>query len=518
MIVTKKEILWIILIVIIAFLVRIIFFSLHNVVELDGAYYISLGVNLFENGIYRDIENNLNTNLTPGMPIAIGLMNLIVNGPILSARLISAIFGALLIIPVYLFTKRMFSRKEALIAGILTAFYTVLVYASTLTYSDSFYLFLFMLGIYFGWLGLNKDKIWMYLVTGLIFGIASLVRPESVLLPFIIILFGLIVLKKIQIKNILRFVLMLFIFFIVLSPWLIFEKEHSGKWQLSTKGGFTYLHREFKIFTNEYEKNQFSLITDKSRIRLNPYNSTIDTGTVAYILEDPGKFISRYIINFRDSILIWLTVIFPIVFFILAFYGFLDTKDRIADAYLLLIIFYPFFIYAVYGSEGRWLLHTIPVLLIYTSKGLTKLEKWNKTFNVKIITFILSVLMLTAVLFVNSFAPASYEKSNQPVEHKTAGEWLKNNIGEGRVIMGRRPWVSFYSNGRYAYLPYADYADTMEYACKNNVEYFVADSRYLENLRPQLKFMLDDDFTDLNKIYENNINGNVIKIFKVECR
>ena len=76
-------------------------------------------------------------------------MNLLIKDGVLSSRLINAIFGSLLIIPVYLFTKRIFNRKEAYIAAILTAGYTILIYSSTLTYNDSLYSFLFLFGLYF---------------------------------------------------------------------------------------------------------------------------------------------------------------------------------------------------------------------------------------------------------------------------------------------------------------------------------------------------------------------------------
>ncbi len=517
MIITKKEVYWIILIVIIAFLVRILFFSLHNTVELDGAYYISLGKNLIENGLYRDLENNLNTNLTPGMPIAIGLVNLIFKDGVLSARLVSAIFGALLIIPVYLFTKRIYSRKEAIISAILTMAYTVFIYTSTLTYNDSFYLFLFVSGLYFGWLSLIKEKIWMYLITGLIFGAASLVRPEGILLPFVLIFYCLILFRKYSLKNFTNLMILLAIFLLVLSPWLLFVYENTGKIQISTKGGFTYLQREFEIFTDNYEKNLFSLNQDKTRIRLNPYNQTIDSSTSAYILKEPLDFLERYLINFKDLIFKFLVSIFPVIFLLISIYGFADRKDRKIEHYLLLFILYPVFMYPVFGSEGRWLLSAVPILLIWLSRGLTRLEEWRKIFNAKLITIILAVLMLVSVSFVNDFVPKIYEKDDQPVEHKLAGEWFKKNIGDGKAIMERRPWISFYSNGRFVYLPYASYNDTIKYACNNKVEYFVADSRYLGRLRQQLSFMLNKDFNDLGLVYENEANGKTVKIYKVKC-
>jgi len=125
--------------------------------------------------------------------------------------------------------------------------------------------------------------------------------------------------------------------------------------------------------------------------------------------------------------------------------------------------------------------------------------------------------MIVAVLFVNQVVDKNYEKNDQPIEHKIAGEWLKNNIGSGKTIMERRPWVSFYSGGRFVYLPYADYEDTIGYGCKNKVDFLVVDSRYLERLRPQLKNLLNDNFRDLDLTYTNNVNGKILKIFKLKC-
>jgi 4-amino-4-deoxy-L-arabinose transferase-like glycosyltransferase len=517
MILTKKEIFWIMLIVVIAFLIRFSFFSLHQVVELDGAYYISLGENLVEKGSYSDMENNLNTNLTPGMPIAVGLLNLLIKDGVLSSRLINAIFGSLLIIPVYLFTKRIFNRKEAYIAAILTASYTILIYSSTLTYNDSLYSFLFLFGLYFGWLGLNKEKLWMYILAGVLFGISALVRPESGLVVVVFIFYSLIAFRNFSLKRFFNILSLIIVFVLVISPWVLFVHENTGKWQMSTRGAFTYLHREFEIFTDDYERNQFSLSIDKTRIRLNPYNFTGDTSPFTYILQEPEKFATRYLNNFGDFLFKFITEIFPIIFLFIVIYGLYGKQNLKADIYLLLFIIYPFFLYPVYGSESRWFIPLIPILLIWVSRGITKLEERKKYFNVYIITLLISILMIVAVLFVNPLTPKIYEKNDQPIEQKIAGEWLKNNVGEGKIIMSRRPWVSFYSKGRYVYLPYADYEDTIEYACNNKVDYLVADSRYLEKLRPQLKFLLNEDFKDLDLVYKNEVNGKIVKIFKMKC-
>ncbi len=517
MIITKKEVLWIILIVVAAFLIRFMFFSLHNVVELDGAYYISLGKNLIENGLYRDLENNLNTNLTPGMPIAVGLLDILIRNGVLSARLISAIFGALLIIPVYLFTKRVYSRKEAVVAGILTASYSILVYVSTLTYNDSLYLFLLTIGLYFGWLSLKKEKIWMYTLTGVLFSFAYLTRPEGFLIPFVFVLYYLFVYRKYEFKGILKLSLMLMIFLLVSMPWLYFIHENTGKWQITTKGGFTYLQREYKVFTEEYEKNLFSLNEDKTRIRLNPYNFTGDTSTSTYILQDVSGFAKKYFSNFVSLVFNFFTTIFPIVFLLILIYGLLEKKDRSLEVYLLIFLLYPLLISPVFGNESRWLLIGVPILLIGVSRGITRLENVNKNINPKFITILLAVFMILMVLFVNQIVDKNYEKKDQPIEHKIAGEWLKDNIGNGKTIMERRPFVSFYSNGRFVYLPYADYEDTIKYGCNNKVDFLVVDSRYLEKLRPQLKQLLNGDFKELDLVYTNNVNGKVLKIFKLKC-
>ena len=546
MIITKKEVLWIILIVVAAFLIRFMFFSLHSVVELDGAYYISLGKNLIEDGLYRDLENNLNTNLTPGMPIAIGLVNLIFNDGVLSARIVSALFGALLIIPVYLFTKRIYSRKEAVIAGILTASYSILVYISTLTYNDSLYLFLLITGLYLGWLSLKKEKLWMYVLTGILFSFSYLTRPEGFLIPFVFVLYYLLVYRKYEFKGILKLVLMLIVFLLVSMPWLYFIHENTNKWQITTKGGFTYLQREYKVFTDEYEKNLFSLNDEKTRIRLNPYNFTGDTSTSTYVLQDINGFAKRYFSNFVSLVFNFFTSIFPIIFLLILIYGLLEKKDRSLEAYLLIFLLYPLLISPVFGNESRWLLILVPILLIGVSRGITRLDNLNKKLNYRFITILLAVLMIVAVLFVNQVVDKNYEKNDQPIEHKIAGEWLKINaetgglvdqqnktnqnilvkaqsvsgkdyIFEGKTIMERRPWVSFYSGGRFVYLPYADYEDTIGYGCKNKVDFLVVDSRYLERLRPQLKNLLNDNFRDLDLTYTNNVNGKILKIFKLKC-
>src|SRR3989338_5458016 len=128
---TEKRVL--IYIFLLALVLRLLMLNLHSVIETDGTYYVRLAENLFSGSGFINIENQLQTSLSPFYPIMIGFFNLLFNNGELSARLVSILFGALLVFPIYFIGKRLFSKKTALIASLAIAVYPALTYISTIT-------------------------------------------------------------------------------------------------------------------------------------------------------------------------------------------------------------------------------------------------------------------------------------------------------------------------------------------------------------------------------------------------
>ena len=160
----NKSFLIVLIILIVALGLRLYLLQSHKILETDSPAYIRLGQNLIAGKGYIDNEGYKNLWFPPLYPILIGISSLITNNLELASRLISILFGVLLIIPVFLFVKRFYNEKSAYLASILTAIYPVLAYLSTIAYSDSLYIFLTMTIILVGWVTLTENKPYLYFI------------------------------------------------------------------------------------------------------------------------------------------------------------------------------------------------------------------------------------------------------------------------------------------------------------------------------------------------------------------
>src|SRR3989344_6043335 len=170
---------WAWILVGIALVIRLLMLTLHQAVEIDGAYYIAMGENFIHGNGLKDIEGNVNTVFMPLYPILVGIISFLIKNGEMAARLISVIFGALLVLPVYGLAKRFYNEKIALLAALIIAVYPALAYISTIAYADSLYIFLITSAMYFGYQSLQTGKARHYLATGACFSLAYLARPEG---------------------------------------------------------------------------------------------------------------------------------------------------------------------------------------------------------------------------------------------------------------------------------------------------------------------------------------------------
>lgn len=507
-----NKLLWIF---VLALLVRIFMLGMHDTIEIDGVYYATIGKNLVEGNGYIDIEGNVNTVFTPLYPILIGVSNLILNNLELSARIIAAIFGALLVFPVYLLAKRFYNKRTALISAIIISIYPALTYISTITYSDALYLFLVYNMAYFGYMALEENKTKFYALTGLFIGLSYLTRPEAAAYAGILTLLIFFWSKnnmKSKIKNVM---ILLLVFLIIISPYLGFVYSQTESLSLSGKGYVIYKFREYVPFTQEYEKNIFSLNEAKDDITLNPY--TTNGSLFNEIMNNLPVFLNRYFSGLFREIYLIIPFLFPfVVLSLISFIRKWNRKELKKELYLFAIIAYPILFYPIFWVESRYMLSILPILIIWASKGILKIEK--RFDSKKITTLIIAIIFAFSFIgnvFANDLVDKRFEKQDPPIEHKEAGLWLKEKYPNSLVIE-RKPWVSFYSDSKFAYIPYSDFNSLLDYACNKKADFIVIDQRYTEELRPELNTLLKNIPDGLDKVYEDN-STKEIRIYNVKC-
>jgi Dolichyl-phosphate-mannose-protein mannosyltransferase len=124
----------------------------------------------------------------PGYPLAL----LVVSQPVrsclgettcdsmvLSAQLTSILASLLLVFPMYFVGKMLFDRQTAFIATLLYQVLPVCTQVTSDGLSDSVYLLMAMIALWFGALGLRRGATGWFAAAGLFAGLAYLVRPEG---------------------------------------------------------------------------------------------------------------------------------------------------------------------------------------------------------------------------------------------------------------------------------------------------------------------------------------------------
>ncbi len=183
---------WIAAIAVLAMSIRFVYVQLapsldpiirNNPLYGDASGYHLLAVNLLKGwGLSWDGETPTSFRM-PGYPAFLALIYGIAGPEAAPVRLVQALLGALTCIPIYLIARRLGGWAAAVLAGLGVALHPILIYMTGWVYSETLFLLLAWTGI---WLVVRAVEAGSYptaLSSGLLLGLATLVRPEIVLLP-----------------------------------------------------------------------------------------------------------------------------------------------------------------------------------------------------------------------------------------------------------------------------------------------------------------------------------------------
>ncbi|NWF90105.1 MAG: glycosyltransferase family 39 protein [Ignavibacteriaceae bacterium] len=183
-----------------------------------------------------------------GYPAFLGLVFYFFEQGILIAQIVNIILYETIIILTYLSYKIIFTSEiGARISVVLLTFYPNHIAYSSLIASETFFLFLCMLGSYL--FLISKSRSLFLVASGIAFGLATLTKPWSFFL-FIILLFC-------SSKNFYQYLKTFLILFItqiiVISPWLIRNHSAFGRYTLSNNFGVNLL-----VGNSYYSKGKFT--------------------------------------------------------------------------------------------------------------------------------------------------------------------------------------------------------------------------------------------------------------------
>jgi len=490
--------------------------------DLGGAVYARLGRNLIQAGHYAFGEDyNQGIIMPPGYPIFIGLTNLLIKDLLISGKAVSLLFSLATIILFYFVGGNLGGKNVGLFSALGFAIYPFILRTSALVASEATFIFFFFLSFYFFLLLQKKARILNAILFGILSAYTFLIRPEGFALLLLPVLFW----RRIS-KNFFKIFVILVIFALGVSPYLLYLKQSTGKFILSGKGAMNYLEGE-SFLGADLEKITHSLNKEKTRMAI--FEAVTETSVLDQAFRHPGRLMKKYAANFREEtgwlFLLSVPVLFPLLF---SFFSSDLLKNKLKLSLIFLFLFLVF-ILPLFFIKVQYTYSMISLLILIASPGFqnsngalagvlnffaakrTRFIAWlEKRMKFLVIVFlILSSLFYIVFLFVG--------EKDIPVEHIQAALFLKKmSPGYERInVMARKPWASFYSDARYTSLPDATWSDIIHFAKLYAVDFIVIDERTLGQRKNYDELIQLDKYTKEAELAYQDHSGKLIKIFKV---
>ena len=145
------------------------------VVYPDGATYLMLA-RKFAMGDWRGGFSPL---WPPLYPLATSLLTRVISDVDVAGRLVSAVSGVACVALLYRFYRQCYDETTAFTGALLAALFVHFINFSALAMTESLYLALLVAALATGWTGLRDNSPKLLFLTGLLFGLCYLTRPEA---------------------------------------------------------------------------------------------------------------------------------------------------------------------------------------------------------------------------------------------------------------------------------------------------------------------------------------------------
>jgi 4-amino-4-deoxy-L-arabinose transferase-like glycosyltransferase len=529
--------------VICAAVVRIAALALpQRIVWGDEPFYLWLGRNWLTGRGYS-FTGYADVHHTPMYPLLSGMFYLLTRNLELASDICYVLFGALLIVPVYILAREMYRREVGYASAALLAIYPAIATAPAFwgTLTEPPYYFFVYSGLLMALLAMRRGRAASYLLAGLSLGAAYLTRPEAI--AYVAAAGGVVLLVKLLEKKLLQRAtvigLLLFAigFLLFFLPYAYYVYRETGAWMVSEKAGVTFVTclGLSEGDTRAFDEATWGLDTTGCEVFFFSRES-YDVSMIDIIREYPTEFVQLVIRNMRRFIGSLLSTrlfsfyLLPLMG--LAFFKATWDKLRAKGELLLWASLTPVAVFLLFFIQDRYIATLLPTVVIWLGLGAYELGVWlhgtaenlltdRLAKSVRLRSALVAIPTIILVLFFAALQPRIIQLytnigSFRP-EHKTIGLWLKDNMPAGSVVMSRYPAIAFYADAQWEPTPNAEYDQVRVYAQAQDIDYFVLDEAETVELRPQLAFLLDYSKlpADIDLVHVQESAGGRLAVFRL---
>lgn len=385
----------------------------------------------------------------PLYPFLIWLVGGVVGGYERAGLAVSAVLGALQVVPVFLLARRLAGRGAAIAAGVLLAIHPHSCrLAGDVMTEGTYYLFVTS-AVWFGYVA-GADRRWgASVAAGLLAGLAYLARPEGALVAGMVGVWLLVSGARAWRGTLLRCALLTGAFALAVFPYLLAIRAETGQWLLTKKGA----QIEWESYT--VPGTDVPAVERRELSRLEKYVQAYGR-SLAY-----ARHLAREVPTIFKLYLIPL----PFALFAALRRG---TRDRqlnacLSVAWLAYLGFFVWVLHQLGYLSSRHLLTLLLLAMPWVGLGSRVVLAWLRQASPRHgrwIAIAIGVAFVAGTL-VETLKPQRRDQLGQ----RMAGEWIRDHGGgKGVAVLAANEKTAYYSGGRLLWWPSCSYADLREKA------------------------------------------------------
>jgi 4-amino-4-deoxy-L-arabinose transferase-like glycosyltransferase len=441
-------------------------------------------------------------------------------------RLLSAVSGAALVVPSFMIARRLWGGRAALFAGLFVALQPNLISFSTAAITESFYSLLLLCALYLFLRGMDHGGVRTYAATGAALGLAFLVRPESIAVLVLFVLFALAGKRNAGpgasfAAMTRRSIAMIVLFAVMLVPYFLLLRAATGEWTGGSKAAVNLSSPLIWQDDLAREEYVYSLNDEGTARRI---DDLAGESALKILWRQKGAIAAAYPAKAGAGIGIIPALLTSPFLLLLVPLGLVGRRwrreDRGAESLLLALGLFPFAFYPLFRVELRYLVPYLPLYLLWAGAGCGVLLDWfaARVSARRAVSATLAMLVFLSLVPYTVHRYIVMEKT-QPLEWREIGRWIAGNESPApRILAHSGCSISYYAGIPTAtFIPWTDAAGLVRYARFHRYERLVVDEDYFRAARPTLRSILDAPPPELEALGKfKSASGGRILVYRVK--
>jgi 4-amino-4-deoxy-L-arabinose transferase-like glycosyltransferase len=506
-------------------------------VAFDEGWYLLLGVNL-TTGKGFTLSGLQHIALSPLYPLAAGALNLLIDHPVWSGRLVAAVTAGLLVIPCWSIFRRLTGRKTATLAcGFIAVMPSLAPFVAPywigwdlwVGAEPLFHLLLFT-GLALSLRASDRERLTDWVLAGVVFALAYLTRPEAIIAfgTIGIMLAGHAVWSR-QPHRLVHAAVLGLAFAVTAAPYWVYLHDVMGRWAITGRGVEVTLPRpamrtgassttpsgsatiEQMLWNRDqsrYVKNLYSLDASGTRLASTYWGVRRDTARTSETPASspeislraeppeppaarPGDPASR---QSQSRIVLYvraLTRVIPVSLWPIVLLGVVASRRawRTELIVILPLVVTSIAIARVVGIDPRTQLFLAPVAAFYVARGVRRIgllvdrrlrgTAIRRGFTAATLATVALLLLLGTQarrLYMSIAVGSRHQVVGQA--NRRVGEALNRSLPSDATVTSWHPAIALYARRDWRVLPRAPFRDIVRYADAADARYLVLSPYY----------------------------------------